>query len=222
MYLIRYREINKLLTLWTVILLIICFFLPSKALAGEPTDQVRQSVEAIRSVFKNKELSKPENRKERNAQLRRIVEDRFDFEEMSKRSLGIHWRKRTPEEQKEFIPLYKDLLEDVYLRKLERHEREIKEHVEDKVVYLNERVEDSYALVQTEVVTKDGKEVRLDYRLLKENGKWLVYDVYIEGVSLVNNYRKQFSQIIRSGSYEDLVKRLKAKKFKEPEEKSKY
>lgn len=220
MYSNLYHTIRTNVSLWSVLIFIISA-LPSTGWAGEPTEQVRQSIESIRSVFRNKELSKPENRKERNAQLRRIVEARFDFEEMSKRSLGIHWKKRTPEEQKEFVSLYKDLLEDVYLRKLERHESEIKEHVEDRVVYLNERIEDSYALVQTQVITKDGKEVRLDYRLLKRNGKWEVYDVYIEGVSLVNNYRKQFSQIIRSGSYEELVKRLKEKKFKSPEEKSK-
>ncbi|MEW5745090.1 MAG: ABC transporter substrate-binding protein [Nitrospirota bacterium] len=202
-----------------VAFVLLCFGYVPAAGAGEATEQVRQTVEQIRSVFKDRDLNKPEKKKQRNARLRTIVEGRFDFEEMSKRSLGLHWSKRTPEEQREFVSLYKDLLEDVYLRKLEQHESKIKEHVEDKVVYLDERTEGSYALVRTAVVTKGGKEVRLDYRLLRKNEKWEVYDVYIEGVSLVNNYRKQFSQIIRSGSYEDLLKRLRAKSFKEPEEK---
>ena len=214
-YLTEYREIKKSLTLWSIILLV-CFFLPSKATAGEPTEQVRQSVEEIRSVFRDKELSRPENKKERNAQLRRIVEFRFDFEEMSKRSLGIHWRKRTPEERKEFVALYKDLLEDVYLRKLERHDSEIKEHLEDRVVYLDERVENSYALVRTNIVTKKEVTIPIEYKLLKKGNKWEVYDVVIEGVSLVNNYRNQINSIIRSNSYEELVKRLKNKTIKGP------
>ncbi|MCC6346391.1 MAG: ABC transporter substrate-binding protein [Nitrospirales bacterium] len=174
---------------------------------------MRQTIEEIRSVFKDAELKKPENREKRNARLRALVDERFDFEEMSKRTLARYWRERTLEERKEFVALYSDLLKDVYLKKIRQHEGEVEKHEEDKVLYQDEKVEDSYASVKTLVVTYDGKEIPVEYRLLKEDGDWQAYDVLVEGVSLLNNYRSQFRQIIRSGSYEELVERIKAKKI---------
>jgi phospholipid transport system substrate-binding protein len=182
--------------------------LPSYSFAGEPTDQVRQTVDAVLDVLKNKELKKPEKEAQRRAQIRQIVGARFDFAEMAKRSLAQNWKKRTPQEQKEFVPLYTDLLENTYIRKIERYE-------DEKVVYVDEKIEGAYATVKT-VVTSKEVQTPIEYRLMKEGDKWMAYDVVIEGVSLVNNYRNQFNSILRSGSYEDLVKRLKDKALKEP------
>ena len=183
--------------------------LPSSVSAGEPTDQVKQSVDAVLDVLRNKELKKPENTDQRRTKIRTIVNQRFDFEEMAKRSLAQHWKKRSPEEQKEFVALYSDLLENTYIRKIERYENE-------KVVYGEEKVEGTYAVVKTNIITTKQVEIPIEYRLLKEGDQWKAYDVVIEGVSLVNNYRTQFSSIIRSSSYEELVKRLKNKALKEP------
>jgi phospholipid transport system substrate-binding protein len=188
------------------------FFLavpPSQALAGEPTVQVKQTVDAVLDVLRNKELKKPEKTEQRRTKIRQVVSGRFDFAEMAKRSLAQHWKKRTPEEQKEFVPLYTDLLENTYIRKIERYENE-------KVVYLDEKIEGDHATVKTNIVTTKNAEIPIEYRLLKEGDQWKAYDVVIEGVSLVNNYRNQFNNIIRSGSYEELVKRLKNKALKEP------
>lgn len=215
----RRKSLSEMLVrtgLVATLFLSLCLALPLLARAGEPTDQVRQSVEEIRKTFK--ELKG--QREERNAKLRAIVDKRFDFEEMSKRSLARYWKERTPEEKKEFIALYSDLLKNIYLKKIRQHESEVQRHEEDKVAYLSESVDDSFASVRTKVITYTGREIPVEYKLLKSNGIWKAYDVVIEGVSLINNYRTQFSQIIRSGSYEELVKRLRNKQIAAPEDKT--
>lgn len=187
----------------------ISFLVPSRVSAGEPTIQVKQTVDAVLDILKNKELKKPEKTEQRRAQIRNAVSGRFDFGEMAKRSLALHWKKRTPEEQSEFVPLFTDLIENTYIRKIERYQ-------DEKVVYRDEKIEGTYATVKTDIVTTKEAQIPIEYRLMKEGDQWKAYDVIIEGVSLVNNYRNQFNSIIRSGSYAELVKRLKSKAIKEP------
>lgn len=182
-------------------------FYPPKTEAGEPTEQIKKTVDAVINILNNKELSKPEKLPERRLKIRETVEKSFDFEEMAKRSLALHWKKRTPQEQKEFVDLFSDLLEDTYIRKIERYE-------DEKVVYYDERSDGSYATVRTKVITSKEAEIPVDYKIFKKGQKWEVYDIVVEGVSLVNNYRTQFNQIIRSSSYEELVARLKKKGLK--------
>lgn len=174
------------------------------AYAGEPAEQVKQTTDKVLDVLKNRELQRPEKTRERRVAIRRTVNERFDFEEMAKRSLALYWKQRTPEEKKEFVSLYSDLLERAYIRKIEAY-------TDEKIVYTGESVEGEYAVVKTRIITKKNVEIPIDYKLLRRGDKWMAYDVVIEGVSLVNNYRTQFNQIIRSGSYEDLVKRLRSK-----------
>lgn len=181
---------------------------PPSALAGEATDQIKQTVDAVLDVLNNKELKKPEKKEIRQKKIREIVTQRFDFEEMAKRSLALNWSKRTPAERKEFVTLFSDLLENTYIKKIERYENE-------KVVYLDERITGQYAIVRTKIVKAQEAEIPVEYRIFKKADKWEVYDIIVEGVSLVNNYRSQFSQIIRSSSYEELVKKLRSKTLKE-------
>lgn len=176
--------------------------------AGVPMDEVKKTTEEVLSVLRNNELKGPAKEELRRQKILEIVSQIFDFREMAKRSLGIYWRRITPQQRDEFVPLYKDLLNDTYMRKVERYTNE-------KIVYTDESIQDGYAVVKTRVMTNTGTEIPLDYRLMKNNARWVVYDVVIEGVSLVNNYRSQFSQIIRSDSYDELVKRLKKKTMKE-------
>jgi len=176
----------------------------SAVYAGEPTDQMKQTIDSVLDILKNKELKRPEKAKERRAAIRKIIDSRFDFEEMSKRSLALYWRKRTPEEKSEFTALYSDLLERTYVTKIEKYENE-------KILYGRETLDDGYAVVKTNIITKDNIEIPIDYRLLKKDAKWEVYDVVIEGVSLVNNYRTQFANILGSSSYGELVKKMKNK-----------
>ncbi len=183
--------------------------LPSRAWAGEPTDMVKKTVDEVLDILKNKELKRPEKTAQRRAEIRKTVSQRFDFAEMAKRSLAQNWKKRTPEEQKEFVPLFTDLLENAYINKIEKYQ-------DEKIFYTGERVEGIYASVKTNVETSRGIETPIEYRLIREGNQWMAYDVIIEGVSLVNNYRNQFNSIIRSGSYAELVKRLKNKAIKSP------
>lgn len=176
------------------------------ACAGEPTDQVKQTIDKVLDILKDKELKNPGKEKERRIALRKEVDKRFDFEQMSMRTLALHWKKRTPEEKKEFASLFSDLLERAYINKIESYTNE-------KIVYTGEKIEGDYALVKTNVITERNVDIPIEYRLIKEDGQWMAYDVVIEGVSLVNNYRNQFNGIIRSSSYEELVRRLKNKEI---------
>lgn len=206
----------RLLFFFTLICFLLLPALPRPVHAGEPTEQVRQTVEKVREIFKDENLKKPENRDKRKELLSEVVGNRFDYEEMSKRSLALNWKKRTPEERKEFVSLFSDLLDTTYLKKIERYQNEdIEKHEDDKVLYQSERIEGRYASVKTTIVTYKGTEIPVEYRLLNKDGEWKAYDVVIEGVSIVSNYRSQFNKIIRSESYEELVKKLRKKTLPE-------
>lgn len=173
--------------------------------AAEPTEQVKQTIDKVIDILNNKELKKPNKSDERRSLLRKATEVSFDYEEMAKRSLAIHWHKRTPQEKKEFTSLFSELLERSYINKIESYS-------DEKILYTDESVESYYSVVKTRIITKRNVEVPVDYRLLKTGNEWKVYDIVIEGVSLVSNYRSQFNKIIRKDSYKELVKKLKTKK----------
>jgi len=178
----------------------------SQAQAGEPQEKVRETVNAVLAVLQDKSLQGPDNTDRRREKMRQAVFQRFGFEEMAQRALGQYWQKRTPAEKKEFIALFGELLERSYVNKIETYTGE------QMVQYTKETIDkDGYASVHTAVVNKRDLNVEVVYRLLQRDGNWQVYDVIIEGVSLVNNYRTQFHNIVSQESYEALVKRLKLK-----------
>jgi phospholipid transport system substrate-binding protein len=185
---------------------LVVFFLVATASAGLPTDLVKQTTDRVIDILKNKELKKPGKTKERRAAIRKTISERFDFEEMAKRSLARYWKMRTPEEQIEFTELFTDLLERTYIRRIESY-------TDEKFVYGEESIDGDYAVVKTKIITKKDIDVPIEYRVFNKNGVWLAYDVVVEGVSLVNNYRNQFNQIIHSGSYEDVVRKLRNKEI---------
>jgi phospholipid transport system substrate-binding protein len=162
----------------------------------------------VLDILRNRELKSQEKTKERRALIRKTISERFDFEEMANRSLALHWKKRTPEERKEFVLLFTDLLERSYIKKIESY-------TDEKILYVSEKIDSEYAEVDTKIITKRNVEIPIEYRLLKKDGNWKVYDVIIEGVSMVNNYKTQFNKIIRTDSYEELVKRMKNKQEEE-------
>jgi phospholipid transport system substrate-binding protein len=170
--------------------------------AGAPTDQLRGQVDRAIATLEDPALrQKPDARR---AAVRRIAEQVFDFEETARRALGRHWQARTPEERREFVGLFTDLLERTYISRIETYSGE-------RVVYAGDTVEGEEATVRTRLVTRDGKEVPIDYRMRRAGDRWLVYDVVIEGVSLVANYRTQFNKIVQTESYESLVQKLRAR-----------
>lgn len=178
------------------------------ARAGEAMTQARVTVDKVVELTKDKNLKKPGKARERRLAIRKVIDERFDFEEMSKRSLAVYWQQRSAQERREFISLFTDLLERSYMKKIESYN-------DEKIVYLDEKIDGKYAIVKTKIVTKRNVEIPIDYRMMDKGGKWEVYDVSIEGVSLVNNYRAQFSKIIRTSSYQELVRRMKNKQEEE-------
>ncbi len=174
------------------------------ATAGPPTDQLRESIDRALKALSDPDLRKDIRTRERRAALRGIANEAFDFEEMTKRALARHWHGRTPAEQKEFVQLFADLMERSYVSKLELYAGE-------KIRYTGESVEGEQATVRTKIVTKQGTEVPVDYRMYWRGDRWLVYDVVIEGISLVANYRSQFNVIIQTSTYQELVGRMKTK-----------
>jgi phospholipid transport system substrate-binding protein len=175
---------------------------PVLAAAGEPGEQVRQTVDNLLATLKDPGLAGESNKNERRQQLKQLINQRFDFTEMAKRSLGPEWRRRSPAQQKEFVQLFGDLLERTYLDQIESYSRE-------KVRYLDQRADGPYAKVATKIVDSKGQEYSVDYRLHNVNGDWKVYDVVIEDVSLVNNYRAQFSRVLTKSSFEELLDAMK-------------
>lgn len=178
--------------------------LASPARAGAPTDQLRSAVDRTIKILEDPGLKKPEKAQERRNEIRKLAYEMFNFKEMAQRTLARHWRERTPQEQEEFTHLFSDLLERAYLGKIELYGGE-------KVRYTNEKIEGEFAVVSTTIMTKEGLEVPVDYRMRKRDSRWEVYDVVIEGISLVLNYRSQFGRIIQRSSYQELVKKMKAK-----------
>lgn len=187
----------------SLLFLSVAFAIPEKALASV-TDEVKQTVDEVIRIVSDKELKKSQNEQQRRRELKAAIGRIFDYAEMARRSLGRHWKERSPAERKEFVQLFETLLENSYAGKIESYNQE-------KIVYLKESVEGEYAEVKSKVVTARRDEFTLDYRLLDKGGKRMVYDVVIEGVSLVSNYRTQFNKIITSQGYNELVKKLRTK-----------
>ena len=173
------------------------------ALAGAPTDQLRAQIDRVLKTLEDPELKKENRAKDRRAAVRKIANDIFDFSETARRSLGRHWQGRTQAERDEFVQLFTDLLERTYISKIETYGGE-------KIAYLGDTAEGDQAKVQTKLVTKNG-EIPIEYRMHKAGDRWLVYDVVIEGVSLVANYRTQFNKIIQTSSFQELMNKMKNK-----------
>ncbi|OQY51686.1 MAG: toluene tolerance protein Ttg2 [Desulfobacteraceae bacterium 4572_89] len=178
-------------------------------LAASPAqNQLKMTIDSILDVLGNPELNNGTCetclRKQRSL-LKQIVEKRFDFEKMSQLSLARHWKQRTNQEKSEFVALFSQLLEDTYINKIEFYN-------DEKVIYLKERIKNKKAQVDTKIITQT-IEIPISYRMFtRGNDEWKIYDLIIEGVSLVGNYRSQFSQILEKNSFEFLLDKLKNKK----------
>jgi phospholipid transport system substrate-binding protein len=176
----------------------------SQAWAGVPTDQLRTQIDKVIKTVDDPELKQAGKTTERRSAVRKIANETFEFQEMARRALARHWQPRTPAEREEFVKLFADLLERAYVSKIENYGGE-------KIAYNGDTIDGDTALVKTKIITKQGTDIPVDYRMVKRSDRWLVYDVVIEGVSLINNYRTQFNKIIQTSSYQALVDRMKNK-----------
>lgn len=186
--------------------------LAGSAGAGVPLDKIRETVDDVMAVLADESLQAPEQQAARRERLRQAVYQRFGFEEMARRSLGRHWRDLSGEQRQEFVGLFSDLLERSYVGKIEGA------GAGSRIDYTRETIDDEgFASVQTVVTNPLDSQFEVEYRLLQRNGaaSWEVYDIVIEGVSLINNYRTQFNNVIHRNSYEGLVKQLRLKQEQE-------
>lgn len=179
-------------------------FLSASAQAGMPTDQIKGTVDKAVLVLKDPRLKPPAKVSERRDQLKQILFARFDFTEMAKRALGSNWRRRTAQEQEEFVRLFTEILERAYADIIESY-------TDEKIIYLNERIEGGFADVGSKILTSRGEEYSVSYKAHLVSNEWKVYDVIAENISLVNNYRSQFNRVIANSSYEELLRRLRDK-----------
>jgi phospholipid transport system substrate-binding protein len=174
--------------------------------AGEPQEKIKETVDEVVAILANSTLPPPERR----TKIRQVVLQRFGFEEMAQRSLAQHWRPLTPPQQQEFVALFTDLLEGSYVNRMVNANPE-----SQRVRYVKETIEQDQAAVHTEVGNPRDAPATVEYRLLHKAGDWKVYDIVIEGVSLVNNYRTQFNNIVAKDSYAGLVKQMRLKRDQE-------
>ena len=173
------------------------------AWAGPPTDQLSDGVDRVFKILKDPELQGEKKAEQRRSAVIKAAGTIFDFGEMAKRTLGQHWEARTPVEREEFARLFTDLVQRSYITKVDQHRSA-------KMIIRGEKVDGDYAVVETTLPFGQGREMPIDYRMHSTGDRWKVYDLSIDGVSLVGNYRSQFNKIIRTSSYEVLIAKFKS------------
>ncbi|MEE9910505.1 MAG: ABC transporter substrate-binding protein [Deltaproteobacteria bacterium] len=189
---------------YIVFSLLMLFILSIPAYAGPPTVAVEATVNRVLEVIRDPQLKAPGAKEAMKQKLRVIYKDMFDEMEFSKRTLTRNWNKFTPDQRKEFVDLFEQVLERTYLDK-------ILEYSNEKIVFYKETmIPEDKAEVQSKIVTSS-KEIPIFYRMIQKSGKWKVYDVVVENVSLVQNYRTQFNEILATGTPEQLLETLRKK-----------
>lgn len=196
------KQRTILSALGIIAFLLVC--MSQRLWAGEPAKLLMETIEKGLAVLNDPSLKGNEKIPERRERLWREISPIFNFEEMSKRALGLHWKSRTPDEKTEFVELFTNIMKEAYIGKTDTYSGE-------KIVFINERIDKNYATVQTKLITNTGTEIAVEYHMHNNPGKWSIYDVNIEGVSLVNNYRSQFNNILIKSSYKELVQKIKEK-----------
>lgn len=188
----------------SVLLLIFLLIIPPLAYSAASSEMLKEYMNKVLEVLRNPDLKGEPGRKVKREKIRSISEEVFDFTELSKRSLGQNWNKLNPDQQQEFIKLFKSLLETVYADK-------ITSCTDERIIFKEEiTLSEKTVEVPTVIVAKTS-EIPINYRLLQEKGRWRIYDVVIEGVSLVNNYRTQFREILANKTPEALLDILRKK-----------
>jgi len=195
---------KTLIFLFIVTFCTLILFAPVEANSA-PKTAIKSTIESILNILRDKNLSLPDKKAERRDKMRALIRDRFDFQEMGKRILARHWKKRTSEEQKEFVSVFSELLEASYISKIEAY-------TDEKVTYDKESIKSGgkYAMVSTTIATKK-VDIPIDYKVKLRDSKWWIYDVVIEGVSFVSTYRSQYGKILKQESFAKLIQKMKNK-----------
>ena len=184
---------------WTLILLF-ALSPAHSAWAGAPTDQLRAGIDRVVKTLRDPDLSGDQKTTERRAAISKVADELFDFTETAKRALGQHWAQRTPAEREEFVRLFTGLVQRTYVSRVDQYNSDM--------TFQGDTVDGNQATVRTTLILSKGGEMSLNYRMHQTKDRWQVYDINIDGISLVGNYRTQFNKIIRTDSYDTLVARL--------------
>jgi len=178
--------------------------LPAPSRAGGPTDQVRGTVDKVLTIVRSSHPTSKAQMEAQRAQLAAVIYPRFDFTEMAKRSVGHHWAGRTPDEQREFVTIFAAMLGRSYADNIESY-------TSQNILYTRESEDQNYAQVDTKIVTENRPPLSINYKLQSVDKAWKVYDLVIQDISVVNNYRSQFDRVIARSSFEELVRVMKEK-----------
>jgi len=170
-----------------------------QAQAGAPTDRIRSAVDQVVRILADQAAAAPQRR----AAIRGVAEGMFDYREIARRALGRHWPGLRQQDREEFVSLFAGLLERAYISELERYNGE-------RIAYAGESVQGGVATVMTRVKTRDGADLRIDYRMARAGDRWRVADVVVEGVSMTASYRSQFDKVIETSSFEELLRRMRS------------
>jgi phospholipid transport system substrate-binding protein len=188
---------------WTTLTIAAMLAASAPAEAGAPLDRVQSAVTAIIEIATRGDLGGQANLLTRRMLLRDVADEFFDFPEMARRTLGYHWPSLTDAERAEFLAAFTDLLERCYVTTIENYAGE-------QIVYLGEAIQADHATVRSKILTTRGAEISVDYRLQRTRGRWATFDVVLENVSLVSNYREQVNRILRTTSFATLLIRMRA------------
>ena len=195
-------KIQHHLSFWLLLVWLSAF--AGSAVAGEPTEAIRGAINQGVEILKSAKLDNQKQRSQVIDRLRQIVYPLFDFNEMATRSLGAHWRKLSPEQRKQFVGTFTALLEKTYADQIDVYDGQ-------QVVYSGESIDGNYAQVDSRIIDKKGQTYSVVYRLHQVDGKWRIYDVVAENISLVNNYRSQFNRVLSKSSFDELLATMKQK-----------
>jgi len=196
---------KRIICLQIIAFLVLLSYSLSNGTVANPKVAIQSTIDAVLETLRDKTLSLPANKEKRRNKIKELIRERFDYEEMAKRSLARHWRERTPQEKGEFVSVFRDLLETSYITKIESYTNE-------KITYDKEILNDDgkTGVVSTSIVTPNVN-VPIDYKVISKDNAWWVYDVVIEGVSFISTYRSQYNKIITSESYASLIQKMRDK-----------
>jgi phospholipid transport system substrate-binding protein len=214
---------DKFFNAHAVVLFVLMVFLSSATWAGPRpvADYLKETLDQIIEALNDPSLKTPGKEKERRNILLKLVKERFDEEEFARRALGAHWQVQTNEEKQEFVEVFSDLLARTYIKKIDDYLAKAGTFSGKNIRYLNETVKGDYVVVSTKILTSENTEIPILYLFKSRQGNWLVCDVAIEGVSIAQNYRAQFKDILDKSSFKELIAKLKSKQQTESSEQRK-
>ena len=197
-------------TFWVVIFCL-SFVLPVSlgASEGQPVDRVRNTLETALGILKDPALQGPAHEEARKQRVRRLIAERFNYAEMAERSLDSHWNTLSPKQRREFVALFGELFERSYSRMV------LQSLPDQRITYTGESVNGTRAMVNTILVDLRGDRLPVDYQLERRRDRWELFDVIIDGVSIVSNYQSQFNRIIQTSSFDSLVDKMRVKQQEE-------